>query len=157
MNRQEHMQEAQDLLKRADEESTDGGNDRIAAEFMWGAFAHCLITVAQNNGLPHDSHGTFRIIAQHMDAAQGSNDSVQPRDYIATFITETCQPKNCELTDGIPGKVRRNSSGPCKLAPEYNLPMENRQQCRSKADAAEWTPSACRPTTGNLAKGKRTE
>ena len=74
MNRQEHMQEAQDLLKRADEESTDGGNDRIAAEFMWGAFAHCLITVAQNNGLPHDSHGTFRIIAQHMDAAEGSND-----------------------------------------------------------------------------------
>ena len=32
MNRQEHMQEAQDLLKRADEESTDGGNDRIAAD-----------------------------------------------------------------------------------------------------------------------------
>ena len=35
--------------------------------------------------------------------------------------------------------------------------MENRQQCRSKADAAESTPSACRPTTENLAEGKRTE
>ena len=90
-------------------------------------------------------------------ATTGVPASVQPRDYIATFITETCQPKNCELTDGIPGKVRRNSSGPCKLAPEYNLPMENRQQCRSKADAAESTPSACRPTTENLAEGKRTE
>ena len=74
MNQEEHLQEAQDLLRRAGEESTDGGNDRIAAEFMWGAFAHCLITVAQNNGLPHDSHGTFRLIAQHMDAAEGSND-----------------------------------------------------------------------------------
>ena len=74
MNRHEHTQEAQDLLKRADEESTDGGNDRIAAEFLWGALAHCLITVAQNNGLPHDSHGAFERTARHMDAAQGSND-----------------------------------------------------------------------------------
>ena len=74
MNRHEHTQEAQDLLKRADAESTAGGNDRIAAEFLWGAFAHCLITVAQNDGLPHDSHGAFERTARHMDAAQGSND-----------------------------------------------------------------------------------
>ena len=74
MNRHEHTQEAQDLLKRSEEESADGGNDRIAAEFLWGAFAHCLITVAQDNGLPHDSHGAFERTARHMDAAQSSND-----------------------------------------------------------------------------------
>ena len=73
MNQQEHTQEARELIRRADEESTDGGNERIAAEFLWGAFAHCLITVAQNEGLPHDSHGAFRMIARHMDAAQDSN------------------------------------------------------------------------------------
>ena len=41
-----------------------GGNELIAAEFLWGAFAHCLITFAQNEGLPHDSHGAFRHIAR---------------------------------------------------------------------------------------------
>ena len=46
MNEDEHTQEARELIRRADEESTDGGNERIAAELLWGAFAHCLITVA---------------------------------------------------------------------------------------------------------------
>ena len=59
---------------RAHEESTNGGNPLIAAELLWGAFAHCLIAVAQNDGLPHDSHGAFRTIARHMDATQDSND-----------------------------------------------------------------------------------
>ena len=59
MNQQEHTQEARELIRRADEESTDGGNERIAAEFFWGAFAHCLITVGLNEGLPHNSHGAF--------------------------------------------------------------------------------------------------
>ena len=40
-----------------------GGNELIAAEFLRGAFAHCLITFAQNEGLPHDSHRAFRHIA----------------------------------------------------------------------------------------------
>ena len=74
MNQQEHTQEARELIRRADEESTDGGNERIAAEFLWGAFAHCLITAAQNHGLPHNSHGAFRTIARHMDATQDGND-----------------------------------------------------------------------------------
>ena len=74
MNQQEHAQEALELMRRAQEELANGGNHRIAAGFLWGAFAHCLITVALNEGLPHDSHGAFQRIAQHMDAAQGSND-----------------------------------------------------------------------------------
>ncbi len=45
----------------------------IAAELLWGAFAHCLIAAAQDWGLPHDSHGAFKRIAQRLDAAQGGN------------------------------------------------------------------------------------
>ena len=73
MNQEEHISMARELVGRANQESGDGGNEMIAAEFFWGAFAHCLITVAQNEGLPHDSHGAFTRIAQHMDAAQGGN------------------------------------------------------------------------------------
>ena len=60
MNQEEHLSMARELMRRADQESAaDGGNEMIAAEFLWGTFAHCLITVAQNEGLPHDSHGAF--------------------------------------------------------------------------------------------------
>lgn len=73
MNQQEHAQEARELLRRAQQESANGGNHRVAAEFLWGAFAHCLIAVALNEALHHDSHGAFRNIAHHMDTAQGGN------------------------------------------------------------------------------------
>ena len=73
MNPEEHLAMARQLMGRVDQESNDGGNDMIAAEFLWGAFAHCLIAAAQNQGLPHDSHGAFKRIAQHLDAAQGGN------------------------------------------------------------------------------------
>lgn len=73
MNQQEHLGMARELIRRANQESQDGGNEMVAAEFLWGAFAHCLITVTQNEGLPHDSHGAFRRIVQHMDASQGGN------------------------------------------------------------------------------------
>ena len=47
MNQEEHLSMARELMRRADQESAaDGGNEMIAAEFLWGAFAHCLITVA---------------------------------------------------------------------------------------------------------------
>ena len=74
MNQEEHVSMARELIGRADEESRNGGNEMIAAEFLWGAFAHCLITVALNQGLPHDSHGAFGRIAQRMDAAHGGNE-----------------------------------------------------------------------------------
>ena len=73
MNQEEHIDMARELFRRANQESQDGGNDMIAAEFLWGAFAHCLITVAQNERLPHDSHRALGTITQHMDAAQGGN------------------------------------------------------------------------------------
>ena len=73
MNQEEHVRMARELSQRASEEPTNGGNELIAAEFFWGAFAHCLITIALNEGLPHDSHGAFRTIAQYLDKTQGSN------------------------------------------------------------------------------------
>lgn len=73
MNQEEHLTTARELARRADQESSDGGNELIAAELFWGAFAHCLITIALNQGLPHDSHGVFEGIARHLDTAQGGN------------------------------------------------------------------------------------
>ena len=73
MNQEEHTGMARELMTRAGQESQDGGNEMIAAELFWGAFAHSLITVAQNEGLPHDSHGAFKRVAQHLDTSQGGN------------------------------------------------------------------------------------
>ena len=52
MNQEEHVSTARELMRRAEEEWQHGGNDMIAAELLWGAFAHCLITVALNDNLP---------------------------------------------------------------------------------------------------------
>ena len=42
MNQEEHLSMARELMRRADQESAaDGGNEMIAAEFLWGALAHC--------------------------------------------------------------------------------------------------------------------
>ena len=73
MNQEEHINRARELLERAHQEPTGGGDELLAAEMMWGAFCHCLITVALNNGVPHDSHGAFRYVAQQLDATGGGN------------------------------------------------------------------------------------
>ena len=73
MNQEEHLMTVRELARRADQESSDGGNELIAAGLFWGAFAHCLITIALSQGLPHDSHGAFEGIARHLDTAQGGN------------------------------------------------------------------------------------
>ena len=73
MNQEKHLSMARELIRRADQESGDGGNDMIAAEFLWGALAQCLIAIAQNDGLPHDSHGAFLRTAQYLDTTQEGN------------------------------------------------------------------------------------
>lgn len=73
MNQQEHINKARELLEQAHRESTGGGDEILAAEMMRGSFRLCLITVALNNGLPHDSHGAFRHVARQMDATRGGN------------------------------------------------------------------------------------
>ena len=77
MNQQEHLQEARELMDWSQEVTESGRNPRIAAELLWGSFAHCLITVALNDGLPHDSHGAFRNIARHL----GHRPEQQPLDF----------------------------------------------------------------------------
>lgn len=73
MTPRDHAEMAREMARRAEEETTNGGNELIAAELLWGAFAHCLITVALNEGQPHDSHRAFQAAAQRLDATQGSN------------------------------------------------------------------------------------
>ncbi len=55
---------------RAEQELRSGGNGLVAAELLWGAFAHCLIARALSEGLPHNSHEDFRRIAQQLAASQ---------------------------------------------------------------------------------------
>lgn len=43
VNRQERTREARELLKRAEDEPENGGDERTAAGFLWKAFAHCLL------------------------------------------------------------------------------------------------------------------
>ena len=60
---------ALELIARADEELRNGGNGLVAAEFLWGAFAHCLIGWAMGEGLPHNSHEEFRRVAERLAAS----------------------------------------------------------------------------------------
>ena len=46
-----------------------GGNQLVAAELLWGAFAHCLISRALDAGMPHNSHEGFRQIAEQLATA----------------------------------------------------------------------------------------
>ncbi len=55
---------------RAEQELRSGGNGLVAAELLWGAFAHCLIARSLIEGLPHNSHEDFRRIAQQLAASQ---------------------------------------------------------------------------------------
>ena len=41
MNQEEHINKARELLERAHQEPTGGGDELLAAEMMWGAFCHC--------------------------------------------------------------------------------------------------------------------
>ena len=50
MNQEEHVRMARELSQRASEESRNGGNELIAAEFLWGTFAHCLVAIALQDG-----------------------------------------------------------------------------------------------------------
>ena len=70
LNQEEHIRTAQELSARADEELRSGGNQLVAAELMWGAFAHCLIARAINEGMHHSSHEEFRLVAQHLAASR---------------------------------------------------------------------------------------
>ena len=61
------------LVAWTETELLDGGNELIAAELLWRALAHCLITIAMNEGVPHDSHGALRHIARHIATNRNSD------------------------------------------------------------------------------------
>ena len=61
MNQDEHVSMARELMRRADREWHHGGDEMIAAELLWGALAHCLVTVSLNEDVAHDSHRAFRL------------------------------------------------------------------------------------------------
>ena len=63
---------AQEFAIRADRELQNGGNQLVAAELLWGAFAHCLIAMALNEGMAHNSHEDFRRVAYRLAEAQES-------------------------------------------------------------------------------------
>ena len=60
MPKNEHIAMVNELVGRHRHESEPGGNDMIAAEMLWGAFAHALIAVANENEWPHNSHGALK-------------------------------------------------------------------------------------------------
>ena len=45
----------------------------LAAEALWGAFVQGLIAHARRHQLPHDSHGSFRNAARHLDRLRNTN------------------------------------------------------------------------------------
>ena len=73
MTPQDHLTTARLLLDRAHHDLTPGGNQMIAAELLWGAFAHCLISAALTATQPHDSHGSLVNIARHLDSTHTTN------------------------------------------------------------------------------------
>ena len=45
----------------------------LAAEALWGAFVQGLSAHARQHQLPHDSHGSFRHAARHLDRLRNTN------------------------------------------------------------------------------------
>ena len=45
MIQEENVRIARELMGRVEEESEGGGNEMVAAEFLWGGFVYCLITL----------------------------------------------------------------------------------------------------------------
>ena len=81
---------AQEFTIRADRELRSGGNQLVAAELLWGAFAHCLIAMALNEGMAHNSHEDFRRVAYRIAEAQETDrwlsDFGQRKVCTSTFI-----------------------------------------------------------------------
>ena len=91
MNPKEHIGMAQELMERAEQESRDGGNELVAAEFLWGAFAHCLITVALTRDCPTTATEPFspspRTWTPPKAATHGAHASGRPKDCTSTSTT----------------------------------------------------------------------
>ena len=63
MTLSERMAVIAEFSKRSDDEFDDDGNDLIALERFWEAFAHAMIAVAEMNAWPSDGHAVYRHMA----------------------------------------------------------------------------------------------
>ena len=62
----QHVSIAGDFLDKSAREFA-AGEELNGAELLWGAAAHALIAVAQENGWPYDSHGALRNVAIRLE------------------------------------------------------------------------------------------
>lgn len=62
MTSRDRLDTSLEFAQRSDREFDNGGNTMIAAELLWGALAHALITVAAINDWPcHGHRGYFQV------------------------------------------------------------------------------------------------
>ena len=64
MTLQEHLDTMAEFAEDSDKIFTSGGNTMAAAELLWGALAHGLITIAEVNGWSYEGHQGYRQVAQ---------------------------------------------------------------------------------------------
>ncbi len=64
----QHISIARRFLDKSHREFADG-DELNGAELLWGAAAHALIAVAQENGWQYDSHGALRNVAIRLETS----------------------------------------------------------------------------------------
>ena len=79
LSKDEHIATANELVRRYQQENEPGGNSMVAAEMLWGAFAHALIAVANEKGWHYDSHGALKRASLRL--AQEQNRSMWANDF----------------------------------------------------------------------------
>ena len=71
MSPREHRQTALDFLAASDEEF-ERGDILQGAEKLWGAAAHAIMSVAQEQGWPHESHRSLKNAAIRLSRLRGA-------------------------------------------------------------------------------------
>lgn len=61
---------SREFAQRSDQEFDQGGNDMIAAEFLWGAVAQSLLAIAETNNWPCHGHRGFSEVARRLAEQQ---------------------------------------------------------------------------------------
>lgn len=70
LDRSQHIVVIREFVTRANIEF-EIGNEFIAAEILWGAFAHGLIAVASLNQWHYTSHESLKRVARNLAETQG--------------------------------------------------------------------------------------
>lgn len=70
LGRSQHVAAIREFISRTDTEF-ETGNEFIAAEILWGAFAHGLIAVASLNQWRYTSHESLKRVARNLAETRG--------------------------------------------------------------------------------------